>query len=390
MMVKISLKQINFTNSVLGLLFLYIGVVYFSIAVSNIFLGLAIVVFILGVFSKKIQLNFKTHNWYSYAFIIVPFLLTIHSVIYSVNIEKGIKYLWLRLPILVIPFMVLFMVLKKKDIKTGLKIFVLLTIIASLETIYNAIRYINEDILFITDFTFFITVIQHPYFGVFVLLALISIIEFKLIKNKILIGSVFVLLVTVIALTTSRLVYLLFFLIVVIYLFKILSKKAAIFFTIAMMVLTSGFIISNKNIVAKFQNSIQYENSPRLKLWNNSYKLMNSTNSMMFGIGIGDYYQDKKDPYFFRESASGTYGYNPHSQFVEFFVTNGVLGLLILGITIAFGVRKVKKQNRFAIIVFGIIMLFSLTESILSRQYGVQLYSVFIPLIFNKTLKSNK
>ncbi len=387
-MIKVLKYPYNYSETVTLLLFLYLGIVYFSVAISNILLGLAISVFVFGVFFKKFNLNFKKQNWYLYAFIIIPFVLTTLSALLSDNSFKGLKYLWLRLPILIIPFVFIFMEVKKESIKTGLKAFLILTVMASLITIYNAIRYIDEDILFITEFTFFITIIQHPYFGVFVLIALISIIEFELFKNRVFKYVIYLLLILAIALTTSRLVYLLSILIIGFYFFKKHSNKRAMFSAILLMVFTSLFIVTNNNLNSKFKRSIQYENSPRLKLWNNSYKIINSTNSILFGIGIGDYYQDKKDPYFFRESKNGTLGYNPHSQFIEFFVTNGVFSILILGIAIVFGIRKVKRQNRFAILVFGIILMFSLTESILSRQFGVQLYSVFIPLIFNKNLKA--
>lgn len=381
------LKQFNCNSVIIGLLFTYLGIVYFSIAIANIILGITLFIFVLGILAQKIQLNLNKQNWLLYVFIIVPFLLTILSVLYSNNTIKGLKYLWLRLPILVIPFVLVFMEVKNKDIKTGLKIFALLTIIASLETIYNAFRYINEDILFVPEFTFFITVIQHPYFGIFVLITFISIVEFNLIKSRPLKYGVYILLILAIALATSRLVYLLFFLIMGFYLFKKFSKKKALFLGLLLSIFTLTFILLNKSITSKFQVSVQYENSPRLKLWNNAYKVISSSDNLLFGIGIGDYYRDKKDPYFFKDSKNGTYGYNPHNQILEFFVTNGVFGFLILLIIIIFGIKNINKQNKFAILVFGIILMFSLTESILSRQYGVQLYSIFIPLIFNKNFK---
>ena len=48
--------------------------------------------------------------------------------------------------------------------------------------------------------------------------------------------------------------------------------------------------------------------------------------------------------------------------------------------------EKMKNRNArviFAVIIFIIISAFAMTESILNRQYGVQLYSIFTPLIFS-------
>ena len=381
------LNRLNFKSLIMQLLFLYIGVVYFSIAISNIFLGIAIFVFLTGLLMKKIQLDLYKHNWYLYFFIIIPFLLTLFSTLYSENTSKGLRYIWLRLPILAIPFMLLFINLKSITIKTGFKIFVILTVIASLKTIYNAIIYINEDIVFVPDFTFFITIIQHPYFGIFSLIALVSIIELNIVKNKILKIAFIVLLVIGIALSTSRIVYFLLFTILFYYISIGLFKKKLILAIVVLSVFSIYLIVTNKAIASKFQSSVQYENSPRLKLWNNAYKVLNSSDNKLLGIGIGDYYKEKKDPYYFKEDDKGIYGYNPHSQLIEFIVTNGILGLVILIIYIIFGLKYIKKQNRFAIIVFVIILVFSMTESIFSRQYGVQLYSVFIPLLFKENFK---
>jgi len=386
-MIKHLGREFNFNDIVVILLFLYLGMVYFSFAISNILLVLGVAVFIFGIISRRIELNFEKSNWFLYLGIVSVFILTVISTLDSNNYENGSKYLWLRLPVLIIPFMLLFMEGQNKSIIGGLKLFLLLSLAAALNTAYNAFIYRNEGILFEPDFVFFITVIQHPYFGVFTLISLISLIEFNLIKIKPLKIFILILFSISIVLTTSRLVYLLFLLIVVFYLFKKYSNKKVILIGMLLSLLTFIFIISNKGIVEKFQSSINYENSPRLKLWQNSFKVIKSSENLFFGIGIGDYYEEKQDVYFFRESDNGIQGYNPHSQIVEFYVTNGVFGLLVLLVCIILGIKQINKQNNFAIMTFYIIVLFSFTECILTRQFGVQLYSVFIPLVFNQTLK---
>ncbi|ALJ05577.1 hypothetical protein APS56_10780 [Pseudalgibacter alginicilyticus] len=388
------LNKLNINYScnqiVVALLFAYIGMVYFSMAIPNILLGLLVVVFIYGFFSHKIKLNFSKENWVLFGLIIVPFILTVLSTLYSDNYIKGLKYVWLRAPILVISFVIVFMQTTLKNIKQGLTLFVVFTILASLKTAYNAFRYLNEDVLFITDFTFFITVIQHPYFGVFVLISLISILEFNLINNKLLKIAVLVLLTLSIALTTSRIVYMLFIIITSIYIYKYLSKEKALLLIVLLSISTVSLIVSNDSISAKFKAIYQYENSPRLKLWNNAYKIFSSSKSKLFGIGIGDYYENNRDVYFFRETENGIYGYNPHSQIVEFSLTNGIFGGAIILLTMLLGFKEVLKQNRFSIFVFCIIISFSLSETIFNRQFGVQLYAIFMPLIFKVNFKKKR
>jgi len=187
--------------------------------------------------------------------------------------------------------------------------------------------------------------------------------------------------------STSRLTYLLLFLIVIFYSFKSLPKKNSIIISISLVVFTSLFIFTNKDMLSKFKTSLNYQHSPRLKLWNNAIKVIETSENEFLGIGIGDYYKTKEDPYFFKENNEGLYGYDPHSQFFEFYITTGYTGVLFMLILFIFGVKKILEQNEYARIVFLIIFAFTLTESILNRQYGVQLYSIFIPLIFKENLK---
>ncbi|MCB0753222.1 MAG: O-antigen ligase family protein, partial [Ignavibacteriae bacterium] len=186
-----------------------------------------------------------------------------------------------------------------------------------------------------------------------------------------------------IVLSTSRIVYLLYLIILGIYFFKKLPKIKFILVILVMGLVVSVFLIIGKDIFYKFKNSIE-GNSPRIMLWTNSIEVVRASDSYFLGIGIGDYYADKKDPYFaegYGELTFGEYGYNPHSQPLEFFITNGILGVVILLVAMYFFLLKIKSQNSFAQLIFISVVSFSLTECIFNRQYGVQLYSVLLPLI---------
>jgi len=386
-MIKNYINHINFKSLIIQLLFLYIGIVYFSIAISNILLGIVVFVFIVGLIFNKIPLNLNKQNTYLFIFTIIPLLLTLFSTFNSLNFTKGLDYLWLRLPILIIPFIIIFINFRDDNIKNGLKYFTVLTIIATLITFYKVYLYLGEGVLLVPEFTFLIMLIQHPYFGIFSLIAIVSLIEFNLIESKFLKIIFIVILIAGIILSTSRIVYLSLFSIIVYYLFKRLNLKYALYGVITITFIFIFFIGNNKNIALKFQTSLHYENSPRLQLWNNAYKVITSSDNVLLGVGIGDFYTNKKDPYFFKGSKNGIQGYNPHNQFIEFIITNGIIGFVILLFYLFFGIKVLRKQNSYAIIIFIVILFFSLTESILSRQYGVQLYSVFIPLILKENFK---
>ncbi len=380
-------KNINFELLIIVFLFLYIGLIYFSIAISNILLGIGVFLFLLAWIKDEIQLDFKKSNIVLFLLLIIPFLLTIITVLHSEDLANGMRSIRLRLPVLIIPFILIFININDKTIKKGITVFTILTFIATLYTLFEASKFINEGILFQPDFTFFITPIQHPYFGIYLLIAFVSLIEFKLIKNKTLKYIVLFLFIIGIVISTSRLAYILLFLLLIFYSVKNVSKKKSILFLIALTVFSVLFVSTNKNLQLKFKTTFDYQNSPRLKLWDNAIKVLNNSENKLFGIGVGDYYKTKEDPYFFKENSGGLYGYDPHSQFFEFYITTGYTGIIFMLIFLLFGIFKIKGQNRYARIIFLIILTFSLTESILNRQYGVQLYSIFIPLIFKENFK---
>ena len=241
-----SLKEIIIIS-----LFLYLGTVYFSIAIPNILLGIIMGVFLIGIISKKITPQFNKANWIKYGLLVTPFILTVISVLFSENLMHGQKYIMLRLSILLIPFVIVFTKFEDYQIKKGALVFVIATILATLITSYNAIRYFNEGLLFKTEFAHFITIIQHPYFGVYVLTALLLVLELELIKHKALKITVSVLFILAIILTTSRLVYILFLGYTCYFLYKNVSRKWFFSASVLIAILTAFFMKANPNVIHK-------------------------------------------------------------------------------------------------------------------------------------------
>lgn len=386
-----TLKNINLNEAVFVTLMLYLSMAFFSFALSNILLGIAGAFFVIGYLNGEITL--KAINWKLYVVCVVPYLLTVISFFNSEAIISGLRYLNLRLPIIVVPFMLLSLKIEKPQIINGFKLLVVASLIACGVTFYNAVKYFDQDILFKTDFVHFITIIQHPYFGVLVLIALLSILEYQIISNKLFKWLVVIVFTLAIVLTTSRIVYISYFLAACFYLYSHFSRKQFILSFIAIAILSSIFLLFNKSVLNKFERSLDYDKSPRLKLWSNTFEAVDKTQSYYFGIGIGDFYKDKKDVYFaenYSEAALGTYGFNPHSQPIEFYLTNGIFGIVILLIAFMIYLKNLKSQSKFAHVIFIIIFLFSTVECILDRQYGVQIYAVLIPLLLTESFKTNE
>ena len=373
------LQGLIYSDTIIFVLFAYIGVVYFSMAISNMAMGLAMLLFL--IVNKRIDLTYNKESVLNYLLVVTPFLLTVVSVVMSNNKEIGLEYLWLRLPVLLVPIVVLFSSYSFSSIKAGALLFVLLTSVASLFSLYNAIDlFMNQGIILNPNFAKFVTLIQHPYFGIFNLIAVILLIELKTYKNKVQFISILLILSIGVLLSTSRLAYLLVLFIIAIYSFKSFSKRWATIVVFSVIAIGTLVVVSNESIRYKITRTIEYENSPRLWLWNNTYKVIKNSQNPVLGVGIGDFYSEQKDPYYFRESKNGTLGYNPHNQYLEFILTNGVFGLLFIA-SMFMIFLKVRKLSFASKIIFMIIASFAFTESIFNRQYGIQLYSVFVPLL---------
>jgi len=70
--------------------------------------------------------------------------------------------------------------------------------------------------------------------------------------------------------------------------------------------------------------------------------------------------------------------YNSHNQYLQTWLSLGMVGLIIMLCTICVPIYLAFKSGNILYLVFlGLILLFCITESIFSRQYGVVFYSFF-------------
>jgi O-antigen ligase len=90
---------------------------------------------------------------------------------------------------------------------------------------------------------------------------------------------------------------------------------------------------------------------------------------------------------------TGYIGYGPHNQWVETFISMGLLGLLYFIFLVSFVFNHYKKQgNVLSILFFMIFIMVSFTECVLSTNKGIVFFAFFICL-FNgyncRTISSN-
>lgn len=116
----------------------------------------------------------------------------------------------------------------------------------------------------------------------------------------------------------------------------------------------------------------------RIQRWDHIIREFKKEDKLMFGVGSGD-----TEEVYTRAYINGDFktalveNYNAHNQLLEFFVSNGFLGLIIFTWVILFFAFKTRLKGE-ALSFFIIIVLLSIIESFLSRAKGVFIFSFFL------------
>jgi O-antigen ligase len=388
------LKLINNINYLKISLFLYPALMFMPFAYSNIVLGSIFISFLWILITKKVDLsNFKKHyKWY--LIIIIPWVLTLISTIHSNNMSRGFDFVIQRHPILIYPILYFTINPDQKSKQLGFKTIIFFTLYGIIHSWVNFIySYPNTFYHFNHNEVQQSTIIQHPYLGMMSLVSLVLLFYLENLKNisKLLLVCIAFLLISGIVLSTSRLAILLLGLIGVYFIFQKLKSKYR-WILGGTFVLGILFFVMQTSLLQKFSNELTFEKSPRLLLWNNALQLTKNNESIV-GIGIGDYYTKKIDPFWFlgeyqkyKYNFRGLYGYECHNLYVENILLTGILGLFfIAGIGIIF-IYLLKQKNELNLILFLLLASFMFTETLLLRQWGIIFYVFVMSLI----LHSNK
>lgn len=380
-------KQIglNYNRIVLFLATLYVCFVFFSPAISNICLGSSLFFFVIGLITKQIKFSFSLNIIKAYLLICTPFLLTFISVLNSYDTMYSLEFLWLRVPVFILPLVMLNLKqIEKKDLNYVFLLYLAATFLATVISCYNAIKIYFEYGLFLDPNLTrdYITPIQHPYYGILTLVAIVTLYSYEsIIKQKRIRVFLLAFFSVGVVLSTSRIAIFLLFLFLVytiVSFFK--NRKVYRFLILGSLGLIVFLSFSNTVLKTKIVNTLSYWDSPRAWLWDNSYKIIKYSNHKLTGTGIGDFYRIKRSAEEFIHSQRGTYGYNPHNQYLEFLITNGIFGILYVFSMLYLLYLSHKSKTTYSVMIILIISVFSFTECIFNRQFGIQLYSFFLPI----------
>lgn len=124
-----------------------------------------------------------------------------------------------------------------------------------------------------------------------------------------------------------------------------------------------------------------YSYNTRLMVWDASLSIIKD--NPIFGVGAGD-----KKEVMQEELKSKNYEvpyqrkYNSHNQFLEFWISMGLIGLLLfIGVLSLALISSIKQKNFLMILFISVFILNNLFESTLNRYYGITYFCIFITLL---------
>ncbi len=185
---------------------------------------------------------------------------------------------------------------------------------------------------------------------------------------------------------------------------KIRDKKKKVYLLVSIVIVAICFIFFNhKQLIEKVDFSLpkgdyhlQHETMTSEHIRGGIYFCSSKLilKKWLFGYGIGDV-NDQLDTCYKEEIDSNVYQikqYNAHNQYLQIFLSSGVIGGLIFILSILFGMRYAYRQKIMGYLAFSVLVATCfLTENILSRHDGVLFYAFFnsIFIFYSKNARTS-
>jgi len=353
-------------------------------------------------------------------FLTLFYFLHVAGMIYSDNLDYGLRDLQTKFSFLLFPVVLPFFMQSRQQAEKVKTAFIAGCLAAAAACLaYAIIQYSKNDLKDYFYYTHFSVFIHPTYFAVYLNLAVIILIE-KIFDSefgirkfipRILIlifflGSIFLL-----SGRTSIAVSIISILILII-IYVRQKVKLGIRFFVAGIILAAGIVLSgtwlikssrfpemittvqNRDALIEKFNSGKLEESDynslteRLIFWNCAFEVIRQ--NPVFGVGTGDLKEELIEVYKRKNFQRGIeFSYSPHNQFIHSSVILGAAGLIFLMLILIYplidSIRK--KSYQFTLFLF-IIILNCMTESLLEVQSGVMFFAVFYVLFSVENKKS--
>lgn len=329
--------------------------------------------------------------------LIFLYLIFLAGMLYTQNLHEGLEQLKDKLPFLLFPFILgSTSLLTVENRYKYLRVFSfsvgLMAIFALCKSFYLHFSGLGD---YFTYRKLAETLNKHPtYFSLFCVISISYFLYdlFQLKKTKKVFSiALIVFLLFFIYLLSSRVAIVALMVVALYYIkFWITHKGQKLFLIILALGALTAILLFSNNYVARFESfsenpDQQAQNNQfgtRLVHWKSALQTVDKK-QYLWGKGTGDSKQGLYQQYLKNDFKTGYIKkYNAHNQYIEFFMSNGLIGvlayLLFLGATLIFAVRV---NDQFGILVVFLIAIFSITESILERQSGIMLVSLLCSLL---------
>lgn len=404
--------QTHYPNISFVLLTLFI----ITLPLKNNFNSLSIIllsVFAFLVFVLKKQFDLKL--FYKFLPLLLFYVLTALSVLYSTDVDTGLKMILRLLPFVLLPFIFSIIQLRKKTVFKLLKGYVfwmlLLCLYSHSQVLIKLFK--NDDILYNIFLNYYSykslandTIGLHTtYYAYYIIVAVVFLMYFLFheprLKRRIfyfVILGYFTFFVFHISARTPIFVLFLFYNFAILYYFFKRKRIKQGIFILLLFYFVSSIAVYNVRITRyRFQHLFGFtyasgvhhdDGLDKLLQWKSSAM---ANNNVLFGEGIGDANQQIFKSY--RIYGLDTYaerGYNAHNQFIQTYVELGLVGLLLL--LFIFGYYfSIFYRNRQLIPAVLLLLTFILyqTESYLQRHNGIVLFLFLICLFLNEEKKDS-
>jgi O-antigen ligase len=383
----------------------FIGLILFTLPFVNDFnskiIIIALIFFFIKNWKQKAWKNLK-YFWLSFFFFLLQFISFFNSTNYTIASKKIILFL----PFLAFP---LFFISSHESEKHKLDIYRLFSylmygVITIL--IYGGIRF-SYDVVFLDaryDYGRGIALLleyipHHVYLSMFIIICIFSTLN-GVVKRKLKpINFIFLpFLYLMLFFLGSRIAILIAVLIIPFVTFKVLKKRYStkktviiVFFPVILLsVLGFSNKFSREKIIFTYYELVEIttKRKPfngityREQIWKSSFDM--AEESILFGYGIGDV-QYKLNSKYSKNSFYEVMGMNAHNQYFQFLLTYGIiLSSLVFFLIFRLIKKQIQKKDFFSPFMWLIIFLFSFTESILNRHWGVVLFAFVLNIsIYN-------
>jgi O-antigen ligase len=380
----------------IGIFFL----IFFSIPITNILIGLYVLNWLAGNSLKS--WSWQKRDWLL-LLIISPWMLELLSVLYSTHMEIGLHQVEKRLVLIIIPIITLHSA--NNAVTDRATLFrmatictVLVTLYCLLVALYNVLFH-SVKMAYWEDFTQ-PTIFDPGYISIIINILSIWIIYELVSKWNSLLPSRKVFYLSLIAyfgvitfLLASKLHGVIFITMVIIgvvliYRRYVISWKVSVLF-IALLV-TIGFSVFKSEIKERYAHidnfTVPSLNAPdeefneltlRLAIFKCATQIIKE--NPVFGTGVGDVMEDLQSVYRKVDFKFGfNNAYDPHNQYLRVCLGTGVVGLALFLTTLIKVLTMALKSRDWLVVGFMMVFCASfLFESVLERHSGIMIYAFF-------------